>query len=72
MFINNQFDLLWIKYSKIISIKEIESFSKQLVNSGYTIRIKNYSVVYEKPTLKDLFLKLLSLIKGISLKLTSY
>ena len=61
-----------MQHNKIISIKELAFFSNQLARCGYKFRIKNYSVVYEKPTFKDLVLRLKSLIKGIDLKLKPY
>lgn len=70
--ISKQFEFFWLKYNKIISIKELALFSNQLAKSGYRFRIKNYSIVYEKPTLKDLFLRFKSLINGKRLYLHNY
>ena len=74
--IKDTFESIFYKYWRVMSLKELSYFSNQLALNGYNIRIKrsfaNITIVYEKPSLKDYFQRVIAKLKGVNLKLMPY
>jgi hypothetical protein len=72
----DDFDLLYMKYSNILSFSELRFFLRQLASSGYRMRIKcslgKIHLIPEKPTIKDLFLRFKSYFRNKPLYLLDY
>jgi len=62
--------------SNILSFSELNFFSKQLNEAGYSFRIKRFNrsvfVEYEKPSVRDLFKRFKSLFTKPALELKDY
>jgi len=76
MSLKNDFEILYVKYKSIISLKEFTRFTKQLNKVGYRLILKRQSnnivFCYEKPSIFDLFKRVCDYFKNRKLELCDY
>ena len=74
--VKKKFEELYYKYWKILSLKELDYFAKQLEKEGYIINIKRnknlVKIKYEKANFKNYLKRALSLFKNNTLKLMDW